>query len=290
EAYEQAQRFAAEARDRAEASAERAILLQPADEDEARERADREKRLAELQRRREMAAVPSWKSRLYGTRSDAELRRILGQAYEAAGIAERAAQDAEGKARVLEERLAREREAGQTRGQAFVAEAAALLDQAEAKAQEAAEHLAREANARERAEEQDRYLTEHPDSKKDMSRLALRLHFTSKKEHTVLTRQVTAERAAWRTEESDARNAARDARVEAWELIRTSKFAGHLSDVGAKQFAPADVDTVREQLPDIEMRIDRRDAQKLTGLQGEAAKFEAAAAKNNKTIEAVRAE
>ncbi|MFB8166286.1 hypothetical protein ACFC4B_35730, partial [Streptomyces rubiginosohelvolus] len=173
-----------------------------------------------------------------------------------------------------------------------------LLDQAEAKAQEAAEHLAREANARARADERDRYLKDHLDPKKDMGRVALRLHGTSKKEHTALTAEVTAERAAWRTEESDARNAARDARVEAWELIRTSKFAGHFSDdVGAKQFAPADVATVRErltqmreQLPDIEMRIDRRDAQKLTSLQGEAAKFQAAAAKNNKTIEAVRTE
>ncbi|WP_055522903.1 MobF family relaxase [Streptomyces graminilatus] len=298
EAYEQAQRLAVEARDSAEASEERAVLLQPADADEARERADRTERLAEIQRRREMAAVPSWKSRLYGTRSDAGLRRLLGLAHEAGGHAERAAQDAAGKARVLEERLAREREAGQTRGQAFVAEAATVLDQAEAKAQEAAEQLAREANARERAEERDRYLKEHLDPKKDMGRLALRLHFTSKKEHTALTAEVTAERAAWRTEESDARIAAREARVEAWELIRTSKFAGHFGDeTGAKQFAPADVGTVRgrltemrEQLPDIELRIDRRDAQKLTGLQGEAAKFEAAAAKNNKTVEAVRAE
>jgi hypothetical protein len=296
EAYEQAQRITAEVHDRTGASVEPAP---PGDRDEdvAHERADNIKRLAELQRRREMAAVPSWKVRPYGTKSDEGLRRAIGLAYEAAGIAERGAQEAAEKARVLEERLALEKEAGQTRGQAFTAEAATLLAQAEKKAQEAAEQLAREATARARAEELDRYLTERLEPKKDMSRIALRLAGTSKKELAELTAQITGERAAWRTEESAARRAARDARVEAWEMIRTSRFAGHFRDVGAQQFSPADVETVRdrlqmmrEQLPDIELRIDRRDAQNLTRLQGEAAKFQQAAVQNRRTVEAGRAE
>ncbi|GAB2799612.1 hypothetical protein GCM10027073_34430 [Streptomyces chlorus] len=209
-AYEQAQQLAAEVRDRTEAAVERAVLPQlgEGDDDFARERAAGEKRLAEGQRQREMAAVPSWKSRPYGKRSDADLSRAVGLAHEAAGIAERGAREAAEKACVLEERLARERAAGQTRGQAVAAEAATLLDQAEAK--QAAQQLARELNAKARAEELSRYLTDHLDPKKNMSRL--------------------------------------------------------------------------------ELRIDRRDAQRLTSLQGEATKYTEAALKSRQTVAAVRTE
>lgn len=59
---------------------------------------------------------------------------------------------------------------------------------------------------------------------------------------------VTTERAAWRTEEGEARTAARTARVEAWELIRTSEFAGQFRDVDAQKYAPTDVATLIERL------------------------------------------
>jgi hypothetical protein len=244
-----------------------------------------------------MAAVQSWKARPYGKRSDADLARVIGLAYERTGIAERGAAQTAEKARILEERLAREKEAGQTRGQAFVAEAESLLDQAEAKAQEAAQQLAREANARKEAEERDRYLRDYLEPKKDLSRLERLRAGVTKKQIAADIADVTAERAAWRTEESEARSAAKTARVEAWELIRTSQFAGQFRDVDAQKFAPDDVATVterlakmREQLPDIEMRLDRRDAQALTRLQGEATQYTEAAAKSMKTVAAVQAE
>jgi conjugative relaxase-like TrwC/TraI family protein len=297
EAYEQAQRLAAEERDDTAAAVEPAVQLQPDNEDDARERAASEKRLAEIQRRREMTAVQSWKTRPYGKRSDADLAQVIGLAYERAGIAERAAAQTAEKARALEERLAQEKEAGQTRGQAFVAEAETLLDQAEAKAKEAAQQLAREANARKEAEERHRYLRDYLEPKKDLSRLERLRAGLTKKQIAADIADVTAERAAWRTEESEARNAARDARVEAWELIRTSEFAGQFRDVDAQKFAPDDVATVterlakmREQLPDIEIRLDRRDAQELTRLQGETTQYTEAAAKSRNTVAIGQAE
>ncbi|WP_206507922.1 hypothetical protein [Streptomyces chrestomyceticus] len=58
--------------------------------------------------------------------------------------------------------------------------------------------------------------------------------------------------------------------MEAWETIRTSQFAGQFRDVDAQKPAPDDVVTVterlakmREQLPDSEILLDRRDAQTL---------------------------
>ncbi|MFI7020136.1 AAA family ATPase [Streptomyces sp. NPDC050164] len=297
EAYEQAQRLAAEERDDTAAAVEPAVQLQPDNEDDARERAASEKRLAEIQRQREMAAVQSWKTRPYGKRSDADLAQVIGLAYERAGIAERAAAQTAEKARALEERLAQEKEAGQTRGQAFVAEAETLLDQAEAKAKEAAQQLAREANARKEADERHRYLRDYLEPKKNLSRLErLRANITKKQIATDIA-DVTAERTAWRTEESEARSAAKTARLEAWEMIRTSEFAGHFRDVDAQKFAPDDVATVtarlakmREQLPDIEIRLDRRDAQELTRLQGETTQYTEAAAKSRNTVAAGQAE
>ncbi|WP_167381491.1 hypothetical protein [Streptomyces misionensis] len=80
-------------------------------------------------------------------------------------------------------------------------------------------------------------------------------------------------------------------------MIRTSKFAGQFRDVDAQKPAPDDVATVterltkmREQLPDIEISLDRRDAQTLTRLQGEVTQYTDAAAKSRKTVAAGQAE
>ncbi|MFE1478490.1 hypothetical protein ACFW6N_32125 [Streptomyces cyaneofuscatus] len=123
QAYEQAQQLAAEAHDPTETVTEPAVQPQPGDtgEDGARERAERERRLAESQRQREMAAVPPWKSRPYGKRSDAGLVRAIGVAQEAGTLAEHSARRTAEEARLLEERLAQEKAAGQTRGQAVAA-------------------------------------------------------------------------------------------------------------------------------------------------------------------------
>lgn len=299
EAYEQAQRLAAEAREETGAVVEPAVQLQPepGDEDGARERAANEKRVAEAQRQREMASVQSWKHRPYGKRSDADLARVISISYRAAGDSENSAAKTAEEARVLEERLAQEKEGGQTRGQAYVVEAATVLDQAEAKAKEAAQELAREANARKEAEQRDTYLREYLEPKRQLNRWERVRANITKKQIEADIKDVSAERAAWWTEESDARIAARDARVEAWELVRTSEFAEEFRDVDVKNPAPDDVAVVtarlakmRDQLPDIEIRLDRRDAQKLARLQGEVTKYTDAAASSRKTVAAGQAE
>ncbi|MEU7596530.1 hypothetical protein AB0B79_26375 [Streptomyces sp. NPDC039022] len=193
--------------------------------------------------------------------------------------------------------MAQEKASGQTRGQAFVASAETLLDQAEAKAQEAAQQLARAANARKEADERERRLRDDLEPKKDLGRLARLREGATKKQIAADITEVTAERAAWRMAESEARSAANTARAQAWETIRTSQFAGQFRDVDAQKPAPDDVATVterlakmREQLPDIEIRLDRRDAQTLTRLQGEVTQYTDAGAKSRKTVAAGQAE
>ncbi|MFI8888256.1 MobF family relaxase [Streptomyces sp. NPDC053813] len=299
EAYEQAQRLAAEAREDTEPATEPAAQIQPepGDEDGARERAANEKRMAETQRQREMAAVQSWKHRPYGKWSDVGLARAIGLAHEAAGLAERGAAQTAEEARALEERLAQEKESGTTRGQAFVAEAATVLDQAEQKAKEAAKELGREANARKAAEQRDTHLRDYLEPKRNLTRWERVRANITKKQIELDISDVSSERAAFRTEANRAQNAARKNREEAWELIRDSEFAGQVRDLGADKPAPDDIDavterlaTMRERLPDVEMRLDRRDAQTLARLQGEVTKYTDAAASSRKTVAVGQAE
>ncbi|MEI7031872.1 hypothetical protein [Streptomyces pratensis] len=58
---------------------------------------------------------------------------------------------------------------GQTRGQAFVAAAATVLDQAEKKVKQAAEESGRAINTRAEAKQKDTYLREYLKSKRDLS-------------------------------------------------------------------------------------------------------------------------
>ncbi|OKJ46834.1 hypothetical protein [Streptomyces sp. CB02115] len=297
EAYEQAQRLAAEEREDTAASVEPAVQLQPDNEDDARERAASEKRMVEAQRQREMASVQSWEHRPYGKRSDAGLVRVIGLAYESAGTSERGAAAAAEKARVLEERLAEEKAAGQTRGQAFVAAAATVLDQAEAKAKQAAEEAGRAIIARAGAEQKHTHLREYLEPKRDLSFFERRRAGVTLKQLEADISKVAAERAALRTEADRAENAARDAREEAWKLVRDSNFAGQFRDLDADKPSPKDIDvvtarlaTMRERLPDVEMRLDRHDAQTLARLQGEVTKYTDAAASSRKTVATGQAE
>ncbi|MCS0606000.1 AAA family ATPase [Streptomyces sp. LP11] len=297
EAYEQAQRLAAEERQETTAAVEPAVQLPPGSEDDARERAASEKRLAEAQRQREMASVQSWKTRPYGKRSDAGLARAIGLAYEAADHAERAAAQTAREARALEERLAEEKASGQTRGQAYVAEAATVLAQAEAKAKEAAQEAGRALNARKEAEQKDTHLREYLEPRRDVGFFGRRRVGFTLKELEADIKTVTSERAALWTEANRAENAARDRRLEAWDLVRESNFAGQFRDLGADKPAPKELDVVtarlaamRERLPDVEMRLDRRDAQKLARLQGEVTQYTDAAARSRRTVATGQAE
>ncbi|MFF9638735.1 MobF family relaxase [Streptomyces bacillaris] len=297
EAYEQARRAAAEEREDTTVSVEPAVQLQPGNEDDARERAAGEKRMAEAQRQRAMASVQSWKNRPYGKRSDAGLARLIGLAYESAGISERGAAAAAEKARVLEERLAQEKEAGQTRGQAFVAAAATVLDQAEAKAKKAAEEAGRAIIARAEAERKHTYLRDYLEPKRDLTFFERRRAGVTLKQLEADISEVAAERAALRTEADRAEMSARAAREEAWQLVRDSTLAGQFRDLDADKPSPKDIDvvtarlaTMRERLPDVEMRLDRRDAQALARLQGEVTKYTDAAANSRRTVATGQAE
>ncbi|MFD7867593.1 MobF family relaxase [Streptomyces sp. NPDC059783] len=299
-ALEQAQQLAAEAHETAgpDRDAEApAVSLEPVDEGEARQRADSEKRLAESQRRREMSAVESWKRRPFGRQSDADLARRIGWSFEAAGDGERYAAEKQEEARGLEERLAAEKGSGQTRGQAYVAAAATVLDQADAQAKKAAEEAARALNARAAAEQHDDHLRTYLEPRKEAGFIERRrLGFTVKQLDADIS-AVKSERAAMWAEANRAENAARDHRLEAWKLVRESNFAGQFRDLDADKPAPKDLDVVtgrlaamRERLPDVEQHLDRRDAQKLARLQGEAAKFKEAAASSRETVAAGQAE
>ncbi|MEW1723862.1 MobF family relaxase [Streptomyces sp. NPDC093109] len=284
EARAQAQRVAEETQQRTEPDDR---VVPPAPDGKTDGSSDHERELAASRRWREMAALPAWRTRPYGKHSDAGLRLKVGDFLAKAKTCEQGALNAAEKARALEERLAREKNAGQTRGQTYAAEASVLLAYAEKKAAEAGREAANATNAKAQAQEADRYLTEHLEPQKVRGRVALLLAGTSKKEHRELTQRYTAERAAWRTEESRADSAARDARIAAWETVRTSEFAGQFREMGAEKYAPSSLDAVteklaamREHLPTVEQRLDRHDAQLLTRLKGDITSYESAAAKN----------
>ncbi|MEU2076603.1 MobF family relaxase [Streptomyces sp. NPDC013489] len=303
ETYEQAQRLAAEAHDTAEGTDRTTVVpeLEDLNADDARERAANEKRLADSARRREVASIESWKSRPYGVRSDADLQRAAGLSGMAAKDAEDSAAKKTEEARVLEERLDLEKKSGQTRGQTFVGRAKTLLEEAEKKAKEAAQELGREQLAKAKAEELGRYLTDHIEPKKDYTRWQRIGAGITKKQIDEDIKAVTKDRAAAWTEESDARIAKGNALREAWETVRKSEFAEHFRDEDGTRFAkkpaPDSVATVterlqqmREQLPDIELRLDRHDAQELAALKGEATKYKETAAKHRQTAATIQTE
>ncbi|MGW8730557.1 MobF family relaxase [Streptomyces sp. NPDC055808] len=299
-AYEQAQHLAAEAHE--STGTDRgvdapAVSLELANEDEAREREARTKRLTENRRLHEMAAVESWNRRPFGRQSDTDLARRIGLSFKAAEDGDRYAAEKEREARVLEERLAAEKAAGQTRGQAYVANAATVLDQAEAQAKLAAEETARALNARRAAEQHDEHLRKYLEPRQQAGFIERRrLGFTVKELQADIS-MVTSKRAAMWAEASRAENAARDHRLEAWKLVRESKLAGQFPDLDANKPAPKELNvvterlaTMRERLPDVEQRLDRRDAQTLARLHGEAAKFKEAADSSRATVAAGQAE
>ncbi|MET9347699.1 hypothetical protein [Streptomyces termitum] len=240
--------------------------------------------------------MQSWKTRPYGKRSDADLTRAIGLAHERAGITERAAEQTAQKARVLEDRLAEEKASGWTRGQAFVAGAATVLDQAQAKAKEAAEEAGRALNAHREAEQKDTYLREYLKPKRGLSFIERRRARLTLKQLEADIRDVSDERAALRAEAGRAA-AADKARDAAWKLVRESSLAGQFRDLDTDKPAPKDIEVVtarlaamRERLPDVEMRLDRRDAQTLARLRGEVTQYTDAAAQSRATVAAGQAE
>jgi hypothetical protein len=209
-------------------------------------------------------AVPSWRTRVYGTLSPQELNHRIAEGDRLAAEAEAEAAMAETTARELAARLDQQAAVGRpTRGQRFAAEAGQILDEAETHLATAREYERTAAAAAGHAEDRTGQLARLAESE-GKSRLALRLAGTSLKEHRELTQRLTAERAAYWNLAADARRDARQALERAWETVRDSRIAQPLGAAG--QPVPDRADKATERL--LEMRstaarhghsIDKRD-------------------------------
>lgn len=86
---------------------------------------------------------------------------------------------------------------------------------------------------------------------------------TSRKEHTQLTKQAEAARAAAWREGADARVAARQAAADAWKVLRDSPY---VTVLGATERQAPDVDTLATRLAEMrETKVPARAQQKDTG-------------------------
>ncbi|MGX1841164.1 MobF family relaxase [Streptomyces diastaticus] len=251
--------------------------------------------LARLKAGAEERAVPSWRTRIYGTLSPQELNHRIAEGDRLAVDAEAEAAKAETTARDLATRLDREQATGQpTRGQRFAAEAGQILDQAETHLVTAREHERTAAAAAGHAEDRTSQLAKLAESE-GKSRLALRLAGTSLKEHRELTQRLTGERAAYWNLEADARRDARQALGTAWETVRESRFAQSLGAAG--QPVPDRADRAAEWL--IEMRstaarhghsMDKRDRDNVGRATRRAGEFRKFAASHRAQATDARAE
>ncbi|MET9820581.1 MULTISPECIES: MobF family relaxase [Streptomyces] len=292
----------------AEAARAKSVSLSPRRaEDEARlweqARLDEEKAkqlLAQLKAGAEERAVPSWRTRVYGTLSAQELNHRIAEGDRLAVDAEAEAAKAETTARELAARLDQQATSGQpTRGQRFAAEAGQILDQAETHLATAREHESTAAAATGHAEEHTSQLATLAESE-GKSRLALRLAGTSLKECRELTRRLTAERTAYWNLAADSRRDARQALDKAWGTVRDSAVAHPLGAAG--QPVPERADKAAERF--LEMRAtaarhghsidkrDRDDVNRATRQAGELRTFAAshhAQAANARAEKALRA-
>ncbi|MFJ3184429.1 MobF family relaxase [Streptomyces sp. NPDC086796] len=252
-----------------------------------------EEQLGRLQLMREERAVPSWSTRPFGDVTDRELNRLVRVNDQYAEECDLEARREDVAARAIEERLAREKASGQTRGQNYAADAVELLDQAEKLLVTVHRELDTAATQKQTAEERSNWLAELSKSD-DKSRLALRLALTSRKEQNKLKEQVTAERAAAWTEAIRASSAARDTLRKAWDIIGMSQFADTLT---ANKPAPDDVDTVTERFTEMRDTVARighnkdvRDQQSIAQATGRAATQRRAAESARATAAGARAE
>ena len=219
--------------------------------------------------------MPPWRTRAFGDLTDAALNRAIARNDRLAEDRDALARKDEVAARALAEQLERDAAGGETRGQAYAAEAGLLLDQADVLVSTAHREMDTAANMKLNAEKRTEWLAELVKAEQK-GRITLRLAGTSRKEQE-LSGQYTGERAAAVQEQHRAENAARDALREAWTLIQGSQFAGAL---GAGQYQPAPADTAAAADRFAEMRtaaaragngIDVRDQQRVGRLTGNAA-------------------
>ncbi|MFI8952161.1 MobF family relaxase [Streptomyces sp. NPDC053750] len=264
----------------------------------AQARLDEEKAqqlLARLKAGAEECAVPSWRTRVYGTLSPQELNHRIAEGDRLAADAEAEAVKAETTARELAARLDREQATGRpTRGQRFAAETGQILDQAETRLAIAREHERSAAVATAHAEECSRRLARLAESE-GKSRLALRLAGTSRKEQRELTQRLTAESAAYWNLAADSRRDARQALDKAWETVQDSRIAQPLGAAG--QPVPDRADKAAERF--LEMRstaarhghsLDKRDRDDVSRATRRAREFRTFAASHRAQAVNARAE
>ncbi|MCQ4200388.1 relaxase domain-containing protein [Streptomyces coelicoflavus] len=240
-------------------------------------------------------AVPSWRTRVYGTLSPQELNHRIAEGDRLAADAEAEAAMAETTARELAARLDQQAAAGRpTRGQRFAAEAGQILDEAETHLAAAREYERTAAAAAGHAEDRTGRLARLAESE-GKSRIALRLAGTSLMEHRELTQRLTAERAAYWNLAVDARRDARRALEQAWETVRDSRIAQPLGTAG--QPVPDRADKATERL--LEMRstaarhghsIDKRDHADVSRAAHRAGEFRKLAVSHRANAANARAE
>ncbi|MFD8024527.1 hypothetical protein ACFV6G_29435 [Streptomyces lavendulae] len=224
-------------------------------EDSRRRRAEKQARLHQhqepaLAERQDPGAAPdvqNWKNRPYGSRIDTALADDIAYFLKQAETYEKKAAAARTAHQVLNERMEQERAAGATRGQQWAREAGVVLDKAVG-------HLTtavKEAGLALAADEQARYAREKvlPGIAKQLqsSRLALRLAGSSRKEVKELHEQYLGKAIAGEDENARARRASDEARLAAWEAVKSTPYAEAL---GATGHAPA-LDDLTQRLADI---------------------------------------
>ncbi|MEU6170195.1 MobF family relaxase [Streptomyces tanashiensis] len=255
-------------------------LRRRAEEEVALANAAQEPTAPGSERQAEDVEVPDWKTRPYGRRTDAELTANIDGFLKEAARHEKAAAEAHEAHLVLVERMDRERAAGASRGTVWATEAGAVLDTATAQLGTALQ----EADNVQRAEDQAskaRGIIRHLDKQREASWLSLRLAGSSKKEVKELRERYLGEAIGGDDEAMRARRAADDARLAAWETVKSSPYA---QELGATGYAPTldglaqKLADMRQLLPERAQAKDAHDERELGRLHGavQAATAEAA--------------
>ncbi|MFD9496872.1 MobF family relaxase [Streptomyces sp. NPDC060005] len=212
----------------------------PGREDQLRLTEEQQERLRRLKEQRDEREVPSWRTRPYGTLTDAELDQRIASKLRSARRQDEAADAVEKRLTDLVGKMSAATDAGTTVGQMWAAEAGRVLDSAEQLLATVHNEMDTAAAHESTAEQRTDWIDDLRKAE-DKGWLTLRLAGTSRKEQKALTAQYTAERAqAWQ-EASRASVAARETLREAWALVHDSPFASTLQ---AGKAVPGDVEAV----------------------------------------------
>ncbi|MEF2530008.1 MobF family relaxase [Streptomyces sp. CS62] len=241
-------------------------------EDEAGRAQAQEPVIGEQEDTGKASEVPDWKDRPYGKRLDRELARSISSFLTMAEQYEEKAAEAREAHRALAERLERDRAEGTSRGARWAAEAGAVLDTAVGHLIRALEETAAVQRAIDQATNA-RSILRHLEKQREASWLLLRLAGSSKKELRQMEERYLGEVIDRDDEAMRARRASEDARVAAWETLKTSP---HAEALGATGHAPRldemaqKLAAMRQALPYRAQALDALEARQLGQLHGTA--------------------